>query len=45
LCDGEVDLSIEMDVAKFTLAHIEVRTVDLRRIMQQPVGRRDDSGP
>src|SRR4051812_39617333 len=42
---GEVDLTIEMDVAELPLSDIEVSAIHLRPIVEEPVRRGDDAGP
>ena len=44
-CRAEVNLAIEVDVAEFPFADVEVGTIHLRPIVEEPVRRSDDAGP
>src|SRR5260370_881871 len=44
-CRAEVKLAIEVDVAEFPIADVEVNTIHLRLVVEEPVRRSDNAGP
>jgi hypothetical protein len=44
-CRAEVNLAIEVDVAEFPIADVEVSAIDLRWVVGEPVRRSDNAGP
>src|SRR5215475_7348205 len=44
-CRAEVNLAIEVDVAEFPITDVEVSTIHLGLVVEEPVRRSDNAGP
>jgi hypothetical protein len=44
-CRAEVNLAIEMDVVEFPITGVEVNTIHLRLVVEEPVRRSNNAGP